>query len=759
MAEQSEAPEVTVAVMDRASLQRPTGRCSSKIAQDLFGLKTFTAHDMLSSEYSPSVNFRTTMHHLLGRIFRHAGRHAVLIGSVLLPTFALAILEMRWGWEALLLCGGATKHQVQLYLLACCLAALGAGVGMTLSTGLANLGSLKVLVYLLVGCCLVATYIYDLGLIECDGFRQKEEASVALNVIIWMSTRIVFEEVVLDSVRSLEVSVKQNFHWRSMWWLRASMMTLIIPSFGAWLVGTVSSWALNVWVQWLFVGLHVLLDMASASIAVRVYIQVHRLSVLAQRQVGAANLRTDFPLAAIVTSQSLQWVWTMLFSMVVVMVFTAVSMWRLLRAMRGVVLEQNPLYTGVLVALDIIVNSIIVLDNSGVLARSGIQSEACVNATAKRERRRAAVAQNFSSLNMADDSAWWQKVEELSKRGFTLEALLRFYHGLGNEYMLHFDPGIHTTRDVVRAAIIPKSADKQCSYAEVMMGGEPTYPMNMVTHNWGNLFRDLVAAIISNALGAGNFGPIADILEIDFDGLEGMLRDRGKLHHTYWVCAFSVSQHDSICGSNPYHDTDPVLQTLHDVCHCNKKKYLNTDGTTGLNGKSIECELNKFDDLMAFLAARDPCFAQLIAVDGNFDLFSRAWCIAEIAQAFAMGMKQHLEVISPMHLHCHESVLRRLKVEEMNATRKEDKEEILSKIANKMAFNDRLQDMLFGGEGLLAEFKSMNGNQKLAIMGVWLRWGKVCAGHESSWLRPEVAQGASSNEEVLNPSTVGRRSE
>ena len=36
---------------------------------------------------------------------------------------------------------------------------------------------------------------------------------------------------------------------------------------------------------------------------------------------------------------------------------------------------------------------------------------------------------------------------------------------------------------------------------------------------------------------------------------------------------------------------------------------------------------------MAFLAFRDPSFGEVVAVDANLELFGRAWCIAELAEA------------------------------------------------------------------------------------------------------------------------------
>ena len=53
-----------------------------------------------------------------------------------------------------------------------------------------------------------------------------------------------------------------------------------------------------------------------------------------------------------------------------------------------------------------------------------------------------------------------------------------------------------------------------------MMDGCPTRPQKMVTHNWGNRFADLVAAIVADALGDDEFGSIADLLDRDVGKVE-----------------------------------------------------------------------------------------------------------------------------------------------------------------------------------------------------------------------------------------------
>ena len=104
------------------------------------------------------------------------------------------------------------------------------------------------------------------------------------------------------------------------------------------------------------------------------------------------------------------------------------------------------------------------------------------------------------------------------------------------------------------------------------------------------------------------------------------------------ICAFCVNQHASICGGNPYHSTDAVTGAEHEVCDCGLAKAWNgTEPVLDEDGSSIPCEMNKFDNMMELLSAADPGFAQLIAVDASFVLFSRAWCVAEVATAHKMG--------------------------------------------------------------------------------------------------------------------------
>merc|ERR1712113_953204 len=98
---------------------------------------------------------------------------------------------------------------------------------------------------------------------------------------------------------------------------------------------------------------------------------------------------------------------------------------------------------------------------------------------------------------------------------------------------------------------------------------------------------------------------------------------------------------------------------------------------------------------MGFLAATDPDFEQLIAVDRKFIMFTRAWCVAEMAEASECGLKQNMKIWSNNSLQEQKQFLKGLKIEEMSASRPEDIQDILAKIHDTASFNDRLQKLIF----------------------------------------------------------------
>ncbi|CAE7703218.1 unnamed protein product [Symbiodinium sp. CCMP2592] len=276
--------------------------------------------------------------------------------------------------------------------------------------------------------------------------------------------------------------------------------------------------------------------------------------------------------------------------------------------------------------------------------------------------------------------AWDEHVKEIAGRRMSVDQLLDFYAKLApkratsRSHMAHFDPSRSTTTDVVRHVVIPESrcGDTGKALAEVVQSSSRTCclpssssTVRMVTHHWANRFRDLVAAVVADSLGLKRWDSIADDLS---SGKEEALRSRlhgqGSLHWEYWICAFCINQHASICDV-AMGALDTVTGEPLPTCNCATPKYL--------NDSPVQCELNKFDSMMAYLHHRyHQRFLQVVATDKSFNLFSRAWCIAELVQAHASRMEQHVV------LHSHKEI-----------------EE----------FNRRLQQLLLGSEGLFAGWK------------------------------------------------------
>ena len=329
---------------------------------------------------------------------------------------------------------------------------------------------------------------------------------------------------------------------------------------------------------------------------------------------------------------------------------------------------------------------------------------------------------------MIKGSDWEAKTEELASRGISLSDLLEFYSNLGFGIMPSFQPDVHTTNDVVRLGIIPRTSSAGSSYAEFVNNGKKVIPKKMVTHNWQNLFRDLLASVIADALGEHNFELIAKLLS-DKEGVEvveQILQVQERLQETYWICAFSVNQHASICGGNPNGDVDPVTKIPHPICTCNAPKFFNKDPPLNEHGESIKCEMNKFDDMMAFLARKDPNFTEVIAVDANLDLFGRAWCVAELFEAHRMGMAQNLMLRNTATLMTRQSTLQDIRVEDMKASRPEDVQQILEKIPDKKAFNEKLQELIFDGQvGLLAARKKADVLEQMEDLSYVLKWARL----------------------------------
>ncbi|CAK0905716.1 unnamed protein product [Prorocentrum cordatum] len=288
--------------------------------------------------------------------------------------------------------------------------------------------------------------------------------------------------------------------------------------------------------------------------------------------------------------------------------------------------------------------------------------------TTRSERQRQRTWKQFSAeWEPRGDMDWNAKVEELAGRGFTLQALLEFYCRLGNDVMPYFDPWKHTTEDVVRGAIIPLSAERKTSMAEIMMHHSPVQPNKMVTHNWGNIFTDLIAAIVSDALSEVEYCKVSTLL---------------------------------------IHDIDTLMRR-----------------------QSVACEMNKFDQLMMSLSAGNSEFAQVVAVDKRFDIFNRAWCVAEIAAAHSAGMSQSLQLPSLAHLEKNRDGLVDLKISSAQASMPEDKEVILGRIPDLDAFDRSFRDLMFGQ--LLPSWSRLDSCDHMLQAGRIARWQSVAQKHSA----------------------------
>ena len=327
-----------------------------------------------------------------------------------------------------------------------------------------------------------------------------------------------------------------------------------------------------------------------------------------------------------------------------------------------------------------------------------------------------------------EDVNWTRKVEELSMRGMTLRSLLQFYQeNLRSMPDWKYSPREHKTRDVVRRVIIPLTSSEECAFSVSAFNKDgPKRAQVMVTHNWGNSFSDLLAAVLSDALQECSFSLPAELLQEDCAFLQDLLAKMGGLDETYWICAFAVNQHISICHSNPY-DRDPFTDQLHPVCHCSSTNIIDPDG------RSASSEINKFDDMMHLLATTGGC-RQVIAVDKALDLFRRAWCVAEIAEAKRLQMDQSLKLWSKATLQERARTLENLDVRDMRASSEKDKELILGKIQDVDDFNAELQVLIFDPKsGLVATWNAMDSLQQIGEVGRLIRWGLADAGSGKVW--------------------------
>merc|ERR1712113_249804 len=99
-----------------------------------------------------------------------------------------------------------------------------------------------------------------------------------------------------------------------------------------------------------------------------------------------------------------------------------------------------------------------------------------------------------------------------------------------------------------------------------------------------------------------------------------------------------------------------------------------------------------FDDMMALVGMHHN-LKHIIAVDRKFELFSRAWCVAELARGHNLGLRQYLKIPSFEVFEANRPALQELDIRSMRASRAEDVLEILSKIPDVIAFNSHLKSI------------------------------------------------------------------
>ncbi|CAK9037147.1 Centrosomal protein of 76 kDa [Durusdinium trenchii] len=306
-----------------------------------------------------------------------------------------------------------------------------------------------------------------------------------------------------------------------------------------------------------------------------------------------------------------------------------------------------------------------------------------------------------------------EKTKELAGRGVRLRNILDFWEKLlEREIMPSFDPAQSKTNDVVRQAIIPmtRQGHSGVSMATYWNDEEDRYGKTGV---WKRAESDSIRPSPDHE------ASIAEEITSrrGFETVRTQLNEEQLDDATYWICAFSVNQHASICGGfgrEPNRELHPdkwsawysskfdsVSKKEFTVCECEQKKIF--------SHKDPHCELNKFDDMMNYLQQKDRRFGQLVVVDEAFEVLNRAWCIAEIMEGNSLHeeskscsqFQMRVNVFSRNSVDLHYDNLAVLDVTKCDATSEEDKQFILSKVSGREeAFNLKLQDLIFGCQGL-----------------------------------------------------------
>lgn len=274
-----------------------------------------------------------------------------------------------------------------------------------------------------------------------------------------------------------------------------------------------------------------------------------------------------------------------------------------------------------------------------------------------------------------------------------------------SEWCCHNNPGLDEDLRKVGICILEEAAPEErtpeaiadpeplpgyagFAYASCVNMGQPQLGQKMVTHSWRNKFSFLLAAILADALGSQLYDSVMQMLKDHrFGELCEALNRQMKLDVAYWVCAFSVNQHAGICAT-----PDATDSTGHGIqpCGCCTAKHFQGDLS----------EMNKFDHMMALLKFRlrrdftEVRLEQVVAMEPDFSLLTRIWCIAELVEARKLHLPQAIMIHSAASRTDCLKRLFELDVRDANASFPADKELILNKIPEVDAFNRQLKDLI-----------------------------------------------------------------
>mmetsp|Transcript_14295 Transcript_14295/g.34023 ORF Transcript_14295/g.34023 Transcript_14295/m.34023 type:complete len:142 (+) Transcript_14295:2-427(+) len=109
--------------------------------------------------------------------------------------------------------------------------------------------------------------------------------------------------------------------------------------------------------------------------------------------------------------------------------------------------------------------------------------------------------------------------------------------------------------------------------------------------------------------------------------------------------------------------------------------------------------MNKFDDMMAYLkktlrAQGRVRLEQVVALETDFSLLTRVWCLAELVEAYEVHLPQAVKIHSAASRDICLERLAKLDVRDAEASFPADKELVLSKIDDMDGFNLGLQNLV-----------------------------------------------------------------